>query len=411
MILLMVNPGSATMPMSFGIGCYSFEAPSADHLLMQNSEGTYSVHDWADDVERALKSIPSLDKIRVEGFRSVRGDHAPTWRNTVEQVVKELPHDSRHRGGDLLPHPVNGRISFVATIPKHTQAQVFPYVAPMDGTVFEIDIRYAYGMPVAFVRCVTSNPGPSMAVALVREFLTSEFEQRTDSMGGIRFTCMGPSPMWADFFVKRSTVAAASPISVEIEDPPGYQSVEFTVGGVPEAATDDKAYALVKSALVEQASLYYDLVSRRNLLSLHRSYIEHTLQDLVEENRSTGFKAWLRRLFGGGRTANNLLLEILAVESEATRSLGGAAQEWDGIRSKGLVNPFEKLMKKELLFDVRDYTGNSQSVVTLLNERHSRDVQLVSLVITSLFGGIVGAAITALVQLGSVVGTATGTAP
>lgn len=172
----------------FGIGCFSFEAPDADLLLMANSSGQYTIHDWADDVEKALKSIPSLDDIVVEGFRYVRGDHPKTWRDSTTVQVQDLPRTGLHRGGELRPHPSSGRISFTVTIPLHVQKEVFAYAGERSGTRFGVDIHFSNGMPVAFVHSFTDESDPALGVAIVREFLRHEFAQRVEANSPIRFT-------------------------------------------------------------------------------------------------------------------------------------------------------------------------------------------------------------------------------
>ena len=383
---------------AFGIGCYSFTAPDADNLLLQNPEGKYLVQDWAQDVELALKAIPGLDEISVLGFGSVRGETPPTWRTAIEDVFRDEPDSPYHPGGDLLPHPVSGRIAFAATIPTHTQMQVFSPSRAMHGTRFEIDIRYGYGMPVAFVRAPDGEVAPSMAVAIVREFLWSEFAQRASDADPIRFTCMGPSPMWNDCFVAISDDPLGVPLAVEVLDTPGYQTINFSVQATSEVADKEDAYEFVKESTQDELQLYFDLISRRNLLDLHLSFIEASLESLVWQHRSTRISDRLSRFFRGGQQATDLILEILAAESEYGRAFGGASAEWQEVRGRSMTHPFDKAFERELSNESSVYFENARSVVTFLNERHGRENQAVSVIASSLLGGLVGAAITAVVQ-------------
>ena len=383
---------------AFGIGCYSFTAPDADNLRMQNREGKYLVQDWAQDVELALKAIPGLDEISVLGFGSVRADTPPTWRTAIEGVLHDESDSLYHPGGDLLPHPVSGRIAFVATIPTHTQMRVFSPSRAMAGTRFEIDIRYGYGMPVAFVRAPDGELAPSMAVAIVREFLRSEFAQRASDADLIQITCMGPSPMWNDCFVAISDDPLGVPMVVEVLDTPGYQTINFSMQATSEVADKEDAYEFVKESTQDELQLYFDLISRRNVLDLHRSFIEASLESLVWQYRSKRISDRFSRLSRSGQQATDLMPEILAAESECGRALGGASAEWQEVRGRSMTHPFDKAFEREPSNESSVYFENARSVVTFLDERHGREVQVVSVIASSLLSGLVCAAITADVQ-------------
>lgn len=390
-------PDSTPSLIAFGIGCYSFEAPDADHLLVQHPEGTYGIQDWATDVEQTLRSLPSLDRIRVEGFGSVRGDSPPSWRNQHEQVLRSLPHSSLHRGGGLRPHPVRGQISFELTIPVHVQERVFPFGEPSLGTRFEVDLRYGYGMPVAYVRAADNDQSPSMAVAIVREFLREEFTTRL-SGSPIKFTCMGPSPMWNDCFISWGQSGQVEFADVTVGDPPGYRRIEFEIRPSAQGRSLVDAYELIKTNLVEELSLYYEMVSRNNLLHSRDSYIESELSELVSHHQSGGVGAWFWRRFRGERRTNNLLLEILAIDSEHKRSMGGARRDWEEIRARSVMRPFDHSFEYELSKRGQDRTESARAVTSLLNDRHNRETQLFGVVSASILGGVVGSAITAIVQ-------------
>lgn len=395
----MTDDASDVQPVVFGIGCFSFEAPKADHLLMQNPSGTYTVHDWAADVERYLAALPSVDDIRVEGFRSVRGDHPLTWRDTTVAAIKTLDHDGLHHGGDLRPHPTLGRVSFTVTIPVRTQADVMFYAEGRTGTRFDVDIRYGPGMPVAFARAYADFEDPSLAVAIVREFLRSEEAARSIEGNPIRFVAMGPSPLWSNFAMREPESALAEQLEVELRDGAGYNCVTIRARRTEGITDRESAYALAKTRLQDAASTYYEFVSQGLVRHTTRRYIEAELEDLVDSHRASGFRAWFKRLWSGGRKANDLMLEILAVDLEQRRASESNVEAWAVLESSPGAKALDAHVKRELHHGPENYVLNAREVVEVLNARHGKDLEVVAVVLASVLGGAIGAALTAAAGL------------
>lgn len=383
----------------FGIGCYTFEAPDADLLTMENPKGTYSIHSWARDVEAALRSIPSLDNILVSGFHSVRGDHAFNWRETTRAALQALPHSALHPGGDFRPHPIDGHIGFDVTIPLHIQSEVFPLGHNRTGTRFRVDISYAHGMPVAFVRSFADGQDPSLSVAIVREFLNREFDKHLPVGNPIKFVCMGPSPAWIDFTLNTPEVNEVSESDrVTIADSPGYKSISLRITKQPGVTTLEEFYSFIQAVIAEPASVYYDLVSDGNIGSLTRQYIESQLQELVDLHRDSRAKSFLKRIYNGGRAANDLMLEILAVDLEEKRATETSEERWAEIRSPSAKRIIQPLFSREIRRSGPDWVSNARAVVDLLSARQSRSVELLGVIISAIVGGVVGASLTALLH-------------
>lgn len=390
---------SAPAPVVFGIGCFSLEAPSADLLLMANPKGTYSVHDWAADVERFLAAFPSIDEIRVEGFHSVRGDHRSTWRDATVEAIKSIEHDGMHRGGDLRPHPTDGRVSFVITIPARTQVGVMYAAEGRSGTRFDVDIFFTWGMPVAFVRTYADVDDPSLAVAIVREFMRKEAPLRAQEDNPIRFVAMGPSPMWSNFALLPGGDDQDEEISFERVESPGYSWGIFRAKQSQAMPGRNEAYSVLKARLSEAASAYYEFVSQGQVLGYTRRFIEAELEDLVESNRANGLSGWWKRLRGGGQKANDLMLEILAAQLTQRRAATSNAETWEGITDPIGRAAFDEHVMRELESSHSDYVDNAREVVDLLNSRYGRDIEIVFVVLASVLGGVVGAVVTALAGL------------
>lgn len=393
--------GTTVTTMGFGIGCFSFEALGVDFSSFENPEGTYSAEQWALDVESALASIPNVDNIEVKGFRAFRLQRGTNWRNQIEAQLSKDPNPKFHRGGLFEPHPITGRIAFTLNIPEHIQRSVAPFGRSMKGTNFSVEIRYSYDMPVAFVTGPPSKR-PTDAVPIVREFLAKEFQERLGTNSPITFSCMGPSPMWNDCFLTAVPAPLGQPLTYKVSPSPGYKRVdfEFNVGpGDLEVPSMAEAWELLKDVLEDQVSAFYGLVSEKNLMMLRRSYVESQLEELVLAYKSHGLRDWISRLRRSGTTATELSLDVIAGRGRQNVINQQARENLRSIREAALFVAFEHEFERLFEDGASDDSIEVEQIITLLADRHSRDVQLVSLVISSVLGGLVGAGITALVTV------------
>jgi hypothetical protein len=384
---------------TFGVGCYSFEAVGIDFQTLGNESGTYTFSDWLRDVQTALEALPSADNIVIEGITAERPPARPSWRNQTDRDLKSMDDRDNHGGGDFVPHPVNGRIAFSLTIPVRTQQRVFPWREPIAGGHFDIDVRYGYGMPVAFVSTGSPVDSPSSAVAIVREFLYSEFKQRASEVGPIRFTCMGPSPMWNDFGLSPSPRESGSLLGVEVTDRPGYRQLDFKFNSTMKGVFTKSftPFDLLKATLQPELSLYYEIVSRGATISQRRRLIEIWLGELVESHRKTGLIAWASRLFRGDATT--LALEVLSAKTDARSAVMAFSQERSEVEARSGLHAFGSDFDREVSDLEEVESSDLENIVGLLSDRHARDLQIVSVVASSVLGGLVGAALTGLITV------------
>ena len=386
---------SSTNSVSFGVGCFTFEVPDEDHMLMF-SPGTYSVHDWARDVEAALRELPSLDSIEVDGFRSVRGDSPPSWRNELERLIADGPHESTHKYGDFQPHPSVGRIKFDVTIPTRTQEQVFNYVGSRVGasTVFSVDIHYDGGMPVAYIRPAAVEAQPSTSVAVVREFLRSEFDSRLKD-NKVKFAAMGPSPMWAEWSLRVAPVTNGYAWEIDVDSTrPGYAAVEIIVDS-SSAANLEVAFESAKFSLSQTLADFYHMIGEQNMRRMRRRFIEVQIEALIKSDSRRWPLGWFHRLFRGSGKANSLTLEILAGKLDEETPI----ERQDKAGPNSPIRHLDYFFSQQASAEGDSYLENAHQIVSLLSTRYSHIVQVASVIVASLIGGLAGAAITALVQL------------
>lgn len=375
---------------SFAIGCFMFETPDADLLTLDNPSGTYRIQDWAADVKKALESIPSVDNIEIVAPTTTHGgiQHPGYLPATEDQG------DKYHNGGPFTPHPGNGRVSFRVSIPKHVQDQVTYKPFGMASTKFAVEISFNALFPVTFIVMDQPEDQPAHAVVVVREFLRAEFRQRADKVGGVRFACLGPSPMWVDCWaaVGDETSAPSDQVTAYHVASEGYDEFTFKAG----APDVWQAYELVKREVENEVGLFYSLIADRNLLNEQNAFIDAQLSALVALQESSGLRAWFRRLRLSGRDSTSLSLQVLEAQRFASSFLSSYREELENHYVLHPLAPFRGLIERELARQVADRRDEVREMVAILSASHAHSVQVVSVVASSLGGGIVGAAIAAL---------------
>lgn len=385
---------------SFSIGCFMFEAPDEDLLTMENRNGKYTVFDWARDVRHALEAIPSVDEITIEEPTGIKGraDAATSLHWPTHDLRAHREPESGHLGGPFIPNLNSGRIAFTLTIPKHVQDRITYRPLGLRSTTFHVDMNFAEEFPVTFIATDREEVSPSMAIVVVREFLYSEFKQRADQMGPIRFSSMGPSPMWVDCLLR---VIDAAPEgeqkAFDVKHIPevGYDRVMFSTSN--NDASD--AYDNLKLLLAPEVGLYYWLVSERLIVDLNDSLIDSQLEDLLELQARRGPVAWLKRLWKSGRDSVSLRLRVIRAQrwSEAfSITFERERNEVGMTRPVGAFSIWIDSEFSQLKVDRRDKIAE---MIDILNSSHSSSSQIVAVVLSSIAGGTVGAALTALITL------------
>lgn len=372
-----------------------FEVPDADHLTMDNREGTYRTTDWAKDVKAALERIPSIDNIKMREPHSTAGN--TTDALLIEMGLDEIPsREEGHDYGTFSPHPIDGELEFRVSIPKHVQDRVSFRPVHLHSTVFTVNIMFEGGFPVAFIKPHDAEEYPSMAVVVVREFLREEFRQREDKMGGVRFVCMGPSPMWVDGCVMESAEVTGKTIGVHVEPKRGYDRLTFVVA---KGELED-SYEAMRFAVVEELGLFYGLVADRNRRNLLRRFVDVRLDDILRANRQRGMKAWFKRTFRTGRDILGLRLDILHIERNLEEGARGFASTLTELRSRQTVSAFEPWIQRELDGTKSDDAPGVADMAAILDASNARRTEFLVVAASSLGGGLAGAAITALASGG-----------
>lgn len=196
-----------------------------------------------------------------------------------------------------------------------------------------------------------------------------------------------------------SEVALAEDLEVELLDDAGYNWVTIRARCTENVTDRERAYALVKARFQDSVSTYYEFVSQGLLRNTARRFIEVGLEDLIDSHRASRFRSWIRRLWSGGRKANDLMLEILAADLEQRRASESSVETWAALESSAGAKALDGHVKRELRYEPEDDIVNAREIVDLLNARHGQALQTVAVVIASVLGGAIGAVLTAAAGL------------
>ncbi len=382
---------------AFGVGSFFFEIPSATvpTIEVRNPKGVISGEEYSRRVRNALESIPSLEDVQVSEASSLVLYYHEPWKASPAWQ----PHDhGPHPSGPLIPHFADLTISFKAHIPYRVQS-TFMGVAETED--FLVDIQCQDGFPVVFIHGegLGIDQRPSASIVVVREFLRSEFRQRKEQMDGVIFCDLGPTPFHAECYVL-SDEASSSEFRFDWKHSASRYSTLLMYYPPNDYSTADEAYQEIKHQIAVDLSEYYSFTNLANIQRDKWSYIDFQLSELARTYYSPGLVAAFRRGFLNGRTARRLSLEVLEAEADVGSMMRAAEAVTQQLEGGDHLPAFRDAYVKRVEGSSAAAPGRVREIVAFFDTMHSRTMNTVTVVVSSLLGGIVGAAITALASRG-----------
>ncbi len=357
--------------MYFGIGCYAFELAAG----LPDLEAA-----WASSVESALNALPSVDEVRVAANSFVSGEepNEPFDFSTVGRLW-------------FLPQPGVGVVSFRIKIPKRLQRDLVPWREPECGENFRVQTLYSTHGPSTFIVCLDkSAQGGNDAVVLVREFLMKHLV----GPNGLHLTNLGPSPFHTD-----CSVMPGAASDFEVDELPGkYTHHAFRYDVAAHSSEEDAALAL-HGYLADELGAFYRLVRYRNRRLARAVQIANQAEKLIKIHRATGARNNLERLFGTGRSARALGLDVLSAEFATARDEEWSAAMIERVYRGQYGGPFRKFLVSEAAETFPAYLNNAKAVVSLLEGGRTKELEMAIVAGATLLGGAAGA-VAALVSGG-----------
>lgn len=380
---------------TFAVGCFMFENRSADLLTLDNPKGKYLIQDWAQEVRTALEGLDGVTSIDIAEPSGISGQMRGSEVFDLEELHGRGRYPNLLSEREFVPNPSNGAVSFDVNIPLELQKELFYAEIQLASEHFHVDIYFGYGFPVAFVSTELPESSPSEAVILVREFLVSRFKENA-ATGPLTFSCLGPSPFWAEMrvvvAVPEDNIGEAV-VAAKLSPREGYDRVTFLAKG-PNLA---EAYLAVQDEIAPILGIYYSAIAEKNQHSMRDRYFEYSIEWLVKLHKDRGVRAWFTRLRHAGRETLELNLALLHATSETTLGRSRILSEIERVHRIHGLRVLDPWIERELEgFRAADY-AHLIDMVDAIGRRHNETVQVVSVLAASLAGGMAGAALAALV--------------
>lgn len=377
---------------SFGVGCWLFEPVGVRSGNKSAEELALNPALYLEKVKLSLTSIPSISNLKTS--------HSLDF----EFFPYEEKEDSRDdgtswvlRSSTFRPQISGGFIHFNIRIPIEVQDSI-SNDGPEIGENFEVRMKFLKDFPVTFITCKDTQveiSRPSHAMMVVREFLKSELEMR-HSLVNLRV--LGPSPFWADFFVLPAPTSSQSlkaiekePIEYEIEKYRGMYSDVNCYWQSSQFPNSVEATKRVFRELTPELSLYYSIVSEKNLRVRRSWKISELLEQLVEYYGTDKQLMKVARFFRAGKLSRSLLLEVRLIQLLANKQKLRFSGELTELYSGEKTGTLRESLENEISGSVTGEDLGTENLAILFESRRATEINLLILVIASLLGGLAGA--------------------
>ncbi len=352
-------------PLIFGIGCLYFG--------VENKR----ISEWEERVTETLNRLPRVSDIEVNA------DISHGWRATEDNT-----------------YPIEGYVEFKIEIPLPLQRQLLAKITPERLESFSIEtyrvlMYYEYYGPVTFI--IIDEPSAtvldsSTSVIVIREYLKKELATGT---GGVAFGVVGPAPFHGDFSLGLKEQAEL--VMLERIPSRSYDDFLFSCSARSFASTADAAEYLF-GELTDELTFFYYLKVRRNDRLHDAGEISVLTGDLIQIYEGKGVRARTRRLFTSSSKTRYLALRALTAEYDAQVKAAADVRNKDELYSSDVVPYFEHEIEDAMSEDFSGVISGARDVAGLLSEVRARQVEVTSLFMSAVAGGVAGALISLLVH-------------
>lgn len=348
----------------FGVGCLYFGVKAKE------------IDGWEERVTEALNHLPRVSDIDVSadmsnGYRSIEQD----------------------------TFPISGYVSFKIEIPSPLQRQLVRVISDRHESysiqAYRVFMLYEYYGPVAFV--VADDPSATIlnsaeSVIIIREYFKKEL---SGGRGGAEFGFVGPAPFHGDFSIELHEQDEL--VLLERTPSRGYDEFVFSCSA-SDFTSAAEAAEHVFSEISDELTFFYYLKVRRNNRMYAAEEVQALTGNLVRIFEENGVRARARRLFTTNSKMRYLALKALTAEYDAQVNAAADARNKDEIYASD-VNPyFSREIEDVITEDFSSVLSGAKDVASLLSEVRARQVEITSLFMSAVAGGVAGALISLLVH-------------
>jgi hypothetical protein len=148
----------------------------------------------------------------------------------------------------------------------------------------------------------------------------------------------------------------------------------------------------------DELSLYYSLVSSRQDRGREGDEISILTQNLINIYQAKGFKARMRRIFTSSMKIRQVALRIVNAEYRAQAEDELSRHQLDELYSMGAVPYFKDFIERETASDNASRILAAKEIVSLLDQARERQIEVTSLFLSAVAGGLAGALVSLLIH-------------
>ena len=306
-------------------------------------------------------------------------------------------------GQAIFPNTLIRVIKFELYIPFRIQEDLVDLHAIKSRTKtenFRIYINYAYEGPVTYVIPKIDDdweydnpPSPSTAIQIIREYMKYKLKDTC-----IVFRYIGPSPFHADFYIDGCVIPNETDSLFECEKKTelGYDKIVFKYN-ILDFEWPQDAYEMLFDELDDELDIFYR-IERSNIEQYqHWEKIEELMFQIIEQQETS----WCRypwKSYMRGRDLSSLYISLTKFESDLISNRHYIDQGYRflyGKNSRCFLRYFvESAIKDRPIFPTKQVTD----LMMFIENRRSKSIEFLIILIAAVVGGAAGSLITLLVK-------------
>jgi len=372
------NQMDDTIP--FGIACFHFGIAKEPPLR-------YNDEQYIAELRKVLESIPNVEQIIFEDLCE--------GQNTPLDISEKIPDICEEAG--VFPNWEFGKIGFSIHIPDRIQRQLLPY-SEICTERFEISINYSFDMPVTFIKPIDpiGSCCPSDAVIVVREFLRQQFINIKSEY--IRFEVLGPSPFHANCYIEpcedmESDESSPGFISKDVTTEVGYDKLIFYYNTKMFENGKD-AEACIFNEIILELSFYYKIIQTRTIKIRKWAQIDEMLRDIIPRNRKKSIQDRFFEFICYSRKIKELFIAIAIFERDRIFAKEAIKNDYKDVYSDRWASHFLNFVDKARKEAETYPTKELIQLLSFLEEKRAKNMELLTLFFSAIIGGGIGAFIT-----------------
>lgn len=372
--------------MAFGIGSFNFDI-KADHLNIPIPS-----HNYVKEVKRLLESVPQLRNLQIymSDILLEKINEESLSNNPMVYPV------SIYMG---FPHPIILSLSFDLTVDEENFNCVFSendqffFGRQIIGSQLHVSIEFG-DISICIIETLNSEEvtQPSSYVAPVREYILRHINRISDTF--LQLETIGPSPFHCEFYIKPAEAKTGKEAMTD------YWSIicnsrykaNVTFFYNPYLISFEQAKLLILENLYPELEFFYMIMRSKSIVSQLWKKIELQIDNLLEQtkNNKSGIRSLFNKYFCLGEIANNICIEIAQFENMETRIDKFLKDEYNRIYLKYARTHIEELITKELKDKIDYPTNRMNNLVSMLDSRRVKSIEIYTVAVSTVMGGIIG---------------------